>query len=325
MAPPCHSVYEVRNIVKQWWWGRREMTEEAPTRSTHWILSLRAVAVVMAVFGFSCLTVLIVVTAVDSENALATVALALAVLAFTVQLIVFVAQHGMAGEQGRRNEELHGSMQGVLAEISEKTAGTQLDVRRMSDRSERMSEAILSKNFADAQGGRVDYRRLASDLNRTVDESDGDAQAAPQEDDFWPARQIRPNDEAVVHQLQTFPEADDVGDSLTMLKDLSSDARQRLKSFGDDEARARKPGYLLDPALLEEESSELEKQGLIEPHPGSANLPERRDGFMRLTEDGREVARLLTARGDPPEYLPGLKQIRDETPDLYPAWQADRE
>jgi antitoxin (DNA-binding transcriptional repressor) of toxin-antitoxin stability system len=41
---------------------------------------------------------------------------------------------------------------------------------------------------------------------------------------------------------------------------------------------------------------------------------------VRLTDQGRQVARLLTANGEPPEYLPELEKIREETPDRFPNW-----
>ena len=76
--------------------------DKRATSETHWLIPLRATAVAMGIFGISCLAVLVVVTAVTDKDALSTVALALAILAFTVQLIVFIAQQGFASEQGRR-------------------------------------------------------------------------------------------------------------------------------------------------------------------------------------------------------------------------------
>jgi hypothetical protein len=296
----------------------------SPTASTHLILPHRAVAVVASLFGVTCLSVLVVVSAIDDESALSTVALALAILAFSIQIIVFVAQQNLAAEQGRRSEELYGKTQSLLAEIKEKTAGTQVDVRRISDRTERMVEGVLSKGLADAYGGKVDVRRLAEDVTRTVDQSDaesgedGEVEPIP-----WPPRHPQPDDGEVITQLKTYPAPEEVGDSLATLQHLSRKGRIRLKAFGDDEIKGRQPDSPLDPALLETKSSELEEAGLIEPLPGQTQPATGTLWLMRLSKDGRQVARLLTARSDPPEYLEGLEKIRKDTPDLYPEWQGE--
>jgi hypothetical protein len=284
----------------------------SPSSESHWILPLKSVAVVSAVFGFTCLGVLVVVTALDNKDALSTVALALAILAFTVQLIVFVAQQGLASEQGRRNEELYGSMQGVLAEIREKAAGTQADVRTISDR---MLGAIMSKNIADTPGGKIDPGRLVSEIGAVM-EGDDAQQIAEVGRQIWPERRPSPDDAVLVELLQSYPAEAEVGDAMDMLVKLAPGDREALKTFGSDEIMARQPGSPFDPSLTHLAGPGLADAGLIEPYPADR---QKVPGLtvMHLTDRGRKVARLLTALGDPPPYLPDLKKIRDETPDRF--------
>jgi hypothetical protein len=217
--------------------GSDEGVQKAPSRSSSLIVPLRVVAIVSGVFGFTCLCVLVVVTSVDNKDALATVALALAILAFGIQLIVFIAQQGLATEQGRRSEQIYGEMRSVLAEIREKAAGTENEVRRIGDRTERMllgdtqqmGSAVLSKNLADAAGGKVDFQRLASDLERTISKSEDDEGAEAQDDrlDFWPVRRQRSDDEAVIQELESYPDPDEAGRAFEVLDGSNPSARTR--------------------------------------------------------------------------------------------------
>jgi hypothetical protein len=269
----------------------------------------------MGLFGFTCLAVLVVITAVDEKDALSTVALALAILAFSVQLIVFIAQQGFAGEQSRRNEELYGSMQGVLAEIREKAAGTQADVRSMR---ETLLSALLSKERADPEGGQVDPAVISQmmDPRRT-------ARRGPAGTRLWPDRRPSPQDASLVEMLKTYPSRAEAGEALRVLQGLSPRERMNLKAFGDDEIITRQPDSPFDPSLTERAAGGLLEKGLVEPYPDDRQ-PRTDLKVMHLTDLGREVARLLTASGNPPSHLSGLKEIREETPDRMPGYQARR-
>jgi hypothetical protein len=254
---------------------------------------------------------LVVVTAINDEDALATVALALAILAFSVQLIVYVAQQNLASEQGRRNEELYGSMQSVLAELREKAAGTQADVRAIN---ERMLEALLSKNLAQLPGVQVDSARIASRVARETAraEEDRDPSNFPAADELiWPRRRASPEDQQLIELLRSYPAPDEVGDSLEVLQSLSDPDRIFLKGFGNDEISARQPDSMFDPSWPMAVAGGLESIGLVEPLPSDQQHPDSAP-IGRLTEEGRQVARLLTAQGDPPPYLPGLEEIREK-------------
>jgi heme/copper-type cytochrome/quinol oxidase subunit 4 len=296
--------------------GHTGSDKAEPSAASHWIVSLRAAAIAAGVFGFTCLGVLVVVTSVDGKDALSTVALALAILAFTVQLIVFVAQQNFASEQGRRNEELYGSMQGVLAEVREKAAGTQADVRNIRDT---IFPALLSKERADPAGGRVDPSVVSHML-----EAVGPAQARSAVGGrLWPERRPTPQDAELVEMLNTYPAKDAVGNTMEVLEELSPTSRMNLKAFGDDEVITRQPDSPFDPSLTELAAEGLLERELVEPYP--ADRQPRQDlKIMHLTDDGRAVARLMTASGDPPDYLPGLKKIREETPDRMPEYQGLR-
>jgi hypothetical protein len=276
---------------------------------------LKAVAIATSVFGVACLVVLVIATAIDKANALATVALALAILAFTMQLIVFIAQDAGAREQGRRNEELHGLMRELLAEIKEKTAGTQADVRTINDK---LLESLLAKSVTDAQGtpGGIDYRRLAAEVSSLLGErSPTPSPQAPAgrqtQNAPWPPRRPTPQDEQIRNELKAFPLPEEVGDSLEVLRSLPETAQSKLRLFGLDEIRNRDPDAVFDPALSDVYTDELAEHGLVAPIPGYFHSVDGSPLF-HLTDRGRQVARLLTASGEIPDYLEGLEEIRNE-------------
>lgn len=285
---------------------------------SYWVVPLRATAVVMTIFGVTCLAVLAVVTAIDEKSALATVTLALAILAFTVQLIVFIAQQAFAGEQSRRNEELYGEMQKVLAEIHEKAAGTHDEVRTIR---ETMLPALLWKQSADPAGGQIDPGSLSRILGA---EPVVQVRQIRGQQANWPARVPSENDAHWCNMLETYPDEDEVGNTMEVVESLSREERKNLKAFGEDEIMMRQPDSPFDPALTELAGSGLIEKKLVEPYPDKR--VKRFDGLqvLHLTDQGRKVARLLTAKGDSPEYLRGLAEIRADTPDRLPAYQAQR-
>lgn len=83
---------------------------------------------------------------------LSTLALALAVIAFIVQIVVFIGQSAASGQQLARAEELHGLTTRALATIEEKSEGTRRDVSTMN---ERLLEAALGKVLPRAEAAGV--------------------------------------------------------------------------------------------------------------------------------------------------------------------------
>jgi hypothetical protein len=283
-------------------------------------------------FGFVCLAVLVVVTSLNDESALTTVALALAILAFAVQLIVFVVQYRTSSEQGRRSEELHGALLALLAEIKEKAATMQADVRRID---EKMLEGLMAKQAADPAAAQIPASQLIRQATVLGGDSGGiGVPLGPRPAGLrggvivdnqllqWPQRRPSPDDDTLRQKLETYPAEDEVGDTMDVLNSLSDEERMNLKAFGEDEIINRRPGAELDPALSDLAAGGLEEKGLVEPYPADRQPPGDRVRFMHLTERGRDVARLLSAITDPPVYLPNLKEIRATTPERIPGYQA---
>jgi len=211
----------------------------------------------------------------------------------------------------------------VLAEIREKTAGTQAEVRAIN---ERMLAAILPKVLADAPGeAKPEPAEVAARVAQIVSQLEGlspsvsaDAAAAygPMGNAaVWPMRQPTPDDAQRLQKLLSFPsEEEKAADALDLLKRLPAVDRIRLQRFGEDEVDSLTGRSPFDPAWGKRMAGDLEASGLVEPYP-----PDRQPvvGFplFRLTDRGRDIARLLIAPGEPPDHLRGLDEIRRSIPD----------
>src|SRR3954453_17690589 len=89
---------------------------------------LRATAVAAVSVALACLGSLVVVGSIKDVDTLSTVALALAVIAFVAQLIVFVVQTAAANSQMLQSHELFATLQRLLGEMGERTRGTEATV-----------------------------------------------------------------------------------------------------------------------------------------------------------------------------------------------------
>jgi Kef-type K+ transport system membrane component KefB len=90
---------------------------QQPTHSGSFVLSARAVGVGSAITAVASLAALAIVASLKDADTLSTVALALAVLAFAIQIVVFIAQASTASQQMVRAEQLNKETSGILVVV----------------------------------------------------------------------------------------------------------------------------------------------------------------------------------------------------------------
>lgn len=265
---------------------------EASRQETNLIVSYRATTVASVAANLAVLATLVVVVSIKDIDALSTVALALAVIAFVAQLIVFVVQTSAANAQMLQTQELYGSMQGVLAELSEKAAGTQSVVSTMN---ERVIEALMGKRIAERGGSdRPDadnVTALAQDVSSAL------ASSAPQ----YLRRHVKPGDAETEARLRTFPSEAEAVASMDKLSQLDPLDAARLQNFANDMASNLRDDSFYDPGLIVSAPDSLLADGLVSEIPGSEQTVGHALGT--LTPHGVELARLLLAQGDPPAAI----------------------
>lgn len=76
-----------------------DLYKTTPSVESKFIVSPRAIAVVSVIAALACLTTLVIVGSVRDADALATTALALAVIAFGAQLLTSFTQHALTTQQ----------------------------------------------------------------------------------------------------------------------------------------------------------------------------------------------------------------------------------
>jgi hypothetical protein len=167
--------------------------QERAIRRANVIVPLRIVAIGSAVIALTCLVALVVVTTVTHAETLSTIALTLAIIAFVVQLIVSIVQSGTASQQMMQAQELFGTMQGLLGQIGEQTAGTQAAVNKIGDR---LLETALDKALMQARlaggGDRIDTSAIATDTIRSLPQTNSttnggsDGETTDRTEQSWP-------------------------------------------------------------------------------------------------------------------------------------------
>jgi hypothetical protein len=234
-------------------------------------------------------------------DGLTTLALVLAVLAFLVQIFVFVVQTNAANSAERRSEHLNIETQGVLGKIEADSTATKevliSQFNRLLDyvvdgRGPRAAPESVGEPKPDPDTVppgdvkvEVDQPVTARQLERIL----GKALAPPERPTFEvdPPTGPSPEDEAIIEYLQEWPGEEEMKDSAKKLSELPSYGVALLTRYGIIEIKQRLEGVRVGlvnatppPAI----TSLLIAKGLFKAHD---------DGLVALTEQGRELARSL--------------------------------
>jgi hypothetical protein len=257
--------------------------------------------------GVGSLGALVIVASEHGADGLATVALALAILAFTSQIIVFVAQVFTANKQTTRGEEIYARMNGLLEGLKGTTDATQSTMERhmsvlLKAAVGEAAQVVDSSDEHDVKSVRFDPVEFEQRvLERAQDvATDIPASAFTFASD---APRLTAEAEVKLDELLRYPErTQGAMTSVEALKKLSPWAVQLLAEFGQNEVdslqRGREPGLqkMQDAPVTQE----LVKNGLVElagnPAPDSSHL-------ARLTSQGRAASALIIQLGRPPDWI----------------------
>jgi hypothetical protein len=119
--------------------------QEQPSSARDYRLSPRKVAMWSAVAAVAAVATLIAVAAVNDADALNTVALYLAVIAFVAQLIMYVAQNESSARQLKQSQDVQRQTSSMLSGIEKQAAGIE---RRLNEEYATVIQALVEQAAA---------------------------------------------------------------------------------------------------------------------------------------------------------------------------------
>lgn len=252
-----------------------------------------AAATVLAIGG---LAALVIVASLKGSDALATVALSLAIIAFVTQILVFIAQTWTTSQL---NAETRGFLESLKASAhgTEKAVNTQVDKLTNS-----LLSIVESLRKQEPGSGDADLRQtVRSDVVDALVSTQATLDTVTAPDVVAP--QISANDQRVIDELLSIPDEEEGLELLNILRDLSPITVANIRMLADDELRSRQLGT--EPGLPLAADHPFTKKAV------DAGLAEyvlsdgddSGDQWARLTDKGRQVARLMLGAGDPPAWL----------------------
>lgn len=247
----------------------------------------RTVAIGSLLLNLGAIGVVATIATVHDSNTLATIALALAIIAFISELIIFSVQTWQSGEQLKQAERLNSATSSLLADMRTRLEGTHQMVTTQYQ--ELLHLAVLKADATDAKGGTTSTGRRVAEVVRDI---------MPTVESENPATHIYGTKEASL--LLRWPNLQDARRAIELLEPLTDN---QLNAFMAD--------VILDSlSRLDETTPTLNKtkevdQPLIDVGLVADVLIDRKQepDKIQLTERGRVASRVLIPSWPPPNSL----------------------
>ncbi len=294
------------------------MTEDADGSTMEHLggdLSIRwmSIAIAAVIVALASLTVLAVVASIRDADVLSVVALALAILAFVVQIIVYIVQSASATRQEVQMTEIYGRTLKALNAIEEKSEGTRRTVTTISDR---LLDAAIGKAIPESQasGLPVTSPALAEDVSKRVREIVKQAEA--QDGDVAMRRRrearVRATRSRVDETMRELPPIESVGKVIPVLKGLGGAELRIIRDLGEDQTRnGGTSSHFVGPGLRSVNpfaAPDLVAAGLIV----RRKVPWSQEPVFQLTDLGKDAARILMSSDEKADRNPHIAAIRNK-------------
>ena len=263
-------------------------------------LRWKSAAIGSGIVAVCAIAALAVVASLDHAGSLATIALALAILAFVIQIMVFIAQNWTTGQQLLRSEQINASTQSLLIQVNENARGTNNLLAQQFDKVLERALAVTSREVR---------KRLPHD--EAMEITDTVAKAVEHDlrtyvDGYLAPDWHRPpseDDSDLERYLTTYPTEAEVKEDLNIVDDMSKACVALLTEFGRDEIACLygkgRPGKF-EEALPDQgqQFNELLRLGLIEE---SESARKREESIPRTTSysdgKGQEIGEVVHRAG----------------------------
>jgi hypothetical protein len=290
-----------------------------PVPRSHLAVSWQALAVCATAVAVASLGALVLVARGKQADVLATTALELALIAFVVQFMVFIAQQFAANQQATRGEEVYRQTTGVLTELRATVLSTQQDVGRIVDNfiaagdqavdevtsrtqaGESESEPTGLEAFQEklserlSQAFREEGRRLLGAAGRDGRLSEGERRAAAEAGGVSPV--VR---ERTLTDLSRFPDEKPGTHVFWQVHNLPPTVREQLRDMALEELAQALDGREIVSILPDDTYAALRKKHMVRP----GTLLGEGSVATNLNALGRAAASLLLDHALPePAYL----------------------
>jgi hypothetical protein len=235
-------------------------------------------------FGAVCLVGLIAVVALKHSDALASIALVLAIAAFIVQIIVSALQNAASRAAEAASRGLNFETNKALEQIKANAAANQEILARQFDT---LLDALVKGRDAG-----LGQKSETNGGSSSQPEAPTDFRSLGRRVSLGPSQ----SDMRILEMLRSFPDDEEARQLLKHFDRLSPAAAALLDRYAEDELQSREAGA--EPGLAASEAPVVSKARatLLD----ESLLESRGDEYFSLTDQGRQVARLLRATGDPP-------------------------
>ena len=172
----------------------------------------RRVALGGILVSITCLSTLAVVATVRGANALSTIALALSILSFTSQLVIFTIQAWTSTQQLRQSESLNTQTNALVSEVRADVAGTK---SLMTDHFKDLLQAAITKSIPEAEKAAAasnasvpgdQVAELLTGLEQALDRAATQSASHSTPVTRSKPRSPSPEDERVIQMMSTWPD-----------------------------------------------------------------------------------------------------------------------
>lgn len=269
------------------------MTTPAPQPAALLAIQWKTLSVALAILTLAALTTTVIVASIRDVDVLSVVALALAVVAFVVQILVYIVQSASTENQTQHWSNLYTQMTSALATIEEKSERTRdavdrLDPARVRQAVDKAASEAVSAN-EDGEGNRdgESPEQQMRSLSRRVSELLQTQQPSQSRQPSQPLQTF-------LDKPMTETEMRRAARAAAQLKESDIVSMRRLAT---DQRRQERDGTNQIGLAVVSRPDSLYEQGLVVKR--VVDWSER--PVFQLTELGQGVARVLLA--PPPEVL----------------------
>ncbi|MGA3486383.1 hypothetical protein ACK8GG_00015 [Micromonosporaceae bacterium DT55] len=265
-------------------------------------LKWSVVAFASSSVALSAIGTLVVIAWYKNVDGLSTIALLLAILAFILQIVVFIAQSWTSGQQMVQSQAINADTRALLGELRESTNNTNQMLNQQYDKMLNRFLFTAEKTVGASAGGadRIDFEKLRERLQENLSQVRAEVMHAPTTPYRAAPRTPSAQQKRISRRLQTLPKDPSALDShLEILEKLSPAALAALRDLGRDFITSTRSGtYVGYPEEWMDKASELYESDL-----GRESVSPDGEPIIVLTSLGLDVARIVVSNEDGPEGL----------------------